>query len=66
MSTNIAQRFWKMSVNVPQIEISETFVCLVLILDITPALPFDALRGQVPSAVILTCLMEILSRLTIC
>jgi hypothetical protein len=43
-----------------------TLVCLMLTLDVTPALPFDAIRRQMPSAVILTCLMKILSRLTMC
>jgi len=42
--TNMAQRFWTLSANVCQIEISETFVCLVSILSITPAILFDALR----------------------
>ena len=52
MVRNIMVTFWKLLAPVCQIEILETLVCLLLILNVESALRQDALRWQMASAVI--------------
>jgi len=50
---NIVVSFRKLMAYACQIEILETLACLMLTLNAEPVLPLDALRRQMPSAVLL-------------
>jgi hypothetical protein len=65
-NNNNAVPSWKLSPNVGRIEILETLDFLTLNLNDAPALPLDALRRQMPSAVILIYSTQVPPRLTIC
>ena len=65
-NNNNALPSWKLSPNVGRIEILETLDFSPSTLNVASALLRDALRRQMPSAVILIYSIQVPSRLTIC
>jgi len=60
---NIFLLFWKLLAYTNQIEILETLVYLMLTVNVETVLPLEALRRQMPSAVIPTYPMDVRARL---